>query len=72
MAELFWLNERQWAAIGPLLPHLDGEPRVDDRRIIGGTKRKLSGRETTIAHQATPWSPAKTRAVCIKTRSTAH
>src|ERR1700755_2711753 len=36
MAELFWLNEVQWAAIEPLLPHLGGKPRVDDRRIISG------------------------------------
>jgi hypothetical protein len=25
MAELFWLNEVQWAAIEPLLPHLGGK-----------------------------------------------
>ena len=36
MAELFWLNEVQWAAIEPLLPHWGGKPRVDDRRIISG------------------------------------
>jgi transposase len=36
MAGLFWLNELQWAAIEPLLPHWGGKPRVDDRRIISG------------------------------------
>lgn len=36
MAELFWLNDRQWAAIEPLLPKLGGKPRVDDRRVISG------------------------------------
>jgi transposase len=36
MAELFWLNDKQWAAIEPLLPKLGGKPRVDDRRVISG------------------------------------
>lgn len=36
MAELFWLSDRQWAAIEQLLPHLGGKPRVDDRRVISG------------------------------------
>jgi transposase len=36
MAELFWLNDAQWAAIVPLLPRLGGKPRVDDRRVISG------------------------------------
>ena len=36
MAEFFWLNDEQWAVIEPLLPHLGGKPRVDDRRVISG------------------------------------
>ena len=36
MAGLLWLNEAQWAAIKPLLPHLCGRPRVDDRRVLSG------------------------------------
>src|SRR3954470_9566206 len=36
MTERFWLSDAQWAAIEPLLPHLGGKPRVDDRRIISG------------------------------------
>ena len=37
MAELFWLTERQWAVIKPLLPQVHTGPvRVDDRRIISG------------------------------------
>ena len=33
MAELFGLNDTQWAAIERLLPDLGGKPRVDDRRV---------------------------------------
>ena len=36
MAEQFWLSDVQWAVIEPLLPHLGGKPRVDDRRVISG------------------------------------
>jgi transposase len=36
MGELFWLNDRQWAAIEPLLPRLGGKPQVDDRKVISG------------------------------------
>ena len=36
MAELFWLNDMQWAAIAPLLPNLGGKPRVDDHRVLSG------------------------------------
>jgi transposase len=35
--ELFWLNDRQWGRIEPLLPKVHTGPvRVDDRRIISG------------------------------------
>ena len=36
MGERFWLSDAQWAVIEPLLPHLGGKPRVDDRRVISG------------------------------------
>jgi transposase len=36
MSKLFWLSDTQWTAIEPLLPHLAGKPRVDDRRVISG------------------------------------
>ena len=36
MSERFWLSDTQWATIEPLLPHLGGKPRVDDRRVISG------------------------------------
>lgn len=38
MADTFWLNERQWARLAPLLPDDTRRvPRVDDRRVISGT-----------------------------------
>ena len=37
MAGEFWLDDRQWAAIEPLLPtNQPGARRQDDRRIISG------------------------------------
>ena len=37
MAGEFWLSDRQWAAIDPLLPkNQSGAHRVDDRRVISG------------------------------------
>jgi transposase len=36
MCAPFMLNDRQWAVIEPLLPHLGGKPRVDDRRVLSG------------------------------------
>jgi len=33
----FWLSDRQWARLAPLLPNKPrGVPRVDDRRVISG------------------------------------
>ena len=33
----FWLNDRQWEKVGPLLPaYVRGKRRVDDRRVISG------------------------------------
>ena len=37
MAGEFWLDDRQWAAIEPLLPkNQPGARRVDDRRVLSG------------------------------------
>lgn len=37
MSELFWLNDKQWAKLEPLLPpYIRGKRRVDDRRVISG------------------------------------
>lgn len=37
MAGEFWLDDRQWAAIEPLLPrNQPGAHRADDRRILSG------------------------------------
>jgi transposase len=37
MSELFWLNDKQWAKLEPLLPaYVRGKRRVDDRRVISG------------------------------------
>lgn len=33
----FWLNDRQWQGVAPLLPpYVRGKRRVDDRRVISG------------------------------------
>jgi transposase len=33
----FWLNDKQWAKLEPLLPpYVKGKRRVDDRRILSG------------------------------------
>ena len=37
MSGEFWLNDRQWARLAPLLPSKPrGVPRVDDRRGVSG------------------------------------
>ena len=42
MAGEFWLSDRQWAAIAPLLPvNQPGARRVDDRRVISGIVHML-------------------------------
>lgn len=68
MAELFWLNDAQWAAIGPLLPRLGGKPRVDDRRVISGILHRFReglrwravpevyGPRTTLFNRFNRWS----------------
>lgn len=68
MAQLFWLNEVQWAAIEPLLPHWGGKPRVDDRRVISGILHRFReglrwralpdvyGPRTTVFNRFNRWS----------------
>ena len=68
MAELFWLNDVQWAAIEPLLPDLGGKPRVDDRRVISGIVHRFReglrwravpdayGPRTTLFNRFNRWS----------------
>jgi transposase len=36
MKHLFWLNDRQWKKLEPLLPFDARRRRVDDRRIVSG------------------------------------
>lgn len=68
MAELFWLSDKQWASIEPLLPHLGGKPREDDRRIISGILHRFReglrwravpdayGPRTTLFNRFSRWS----------------
>lgn len=69
MAGEFWLNERQWAAIEPLLPtNQPGAHRTDDRRVISGIIHVLKsgcrwqdcpscyGPPTTIYNRFHRWS----------------
>ena len=68
MGELFWLNDRQWAVIEPLLPRLGGKPRVDDRRVISGILHRYReglrwrtipaeyGPRTTLFNRFNRWS----------------
>jgi transposase len=65
---LFWLNDRQWAVIEPLLPRLGGKPRVDDRRVISGILHRYReglrwrtipaeyGPRTTLFNRFNRWS----------------
>lgn len=72
MAGEFWLNDRQWAAIEPLLPqNQPGARRVDDRRVISGIIHVLKsgcrwrdcpavfGPYTTIYNRWNRWSRRK-------------
>ncbi len=68
MAELFWLTDRQWAIIKPLLPYLGSKPRVDDRRVISGILHRFReglrwralpdayGPRTTLFNRFNRWS----------------
>src|SRR5215469_8217757 len=69
MAGEFWLDDRQWAAIEPLLPtNQPGAHRKDDRRVISGIIHVLKvgcrwqdcppiyGPATTIYNRFNRWS----------------
>jgi transposase len=69
MANEFWLSDRQWSVIEPLLPHNQpGARRVDDRRVISGIVHVLKvgcrwedcpslyGPPTTIYNRFNRWS----------------
>lgn len=69
MAGEFWLNDRQWAAIDPLLPkNQPGAHRADDRRVLSGIIHVLKagcrwqdcpavyGPSTTIYNRFNRWA----------------
>ena len=69
MADNFWLNDTQWAAIAPHLPMVHTGPvRQDDRRIISGIIHRLRegcrwravpdeyGPYTTVFNRYNRWS----------------
>ena len=69
MAGEFWLSDRQWAVLAPLLPtNQPGARRVDDRRVISGIIHMLRnggrwqdcpdcyGPPTTIYNRFHRWS----------------
>ncbi|MFK4818555.1 IS5 family transposase [Ochrobactrum quorumnocens] len=69
MAGEFWLDDRQWAVIAPLLPtNQPGAHRTDDRRVISGIIHLLRtgcrwqdcpavyGPSTTIYNRFHRWS----------------
>ncbi len=69
MREEFWLSDRAWASLEPLLPtNQPGARRVDDRRVISGIVHVLKsgcrwkdvpavyGPPTTIYNRFNRWS----------------
>jgi transposase len=60
MAKLFWMNDKQWAKLEPLLPkYVRGKRRVDDRKVISGIVHVLrSGCRWSEAPEA--YGPSKT------------
>lgn len=69
MAREFWLSDRQWAALAPLMPtNQPGARRVDDRRVLSGIVHMLRnggrwqdcpacyGPATTIYNRYHRWS----------------
>ena len=69
MAGEFWLDDRQWSVISPLLPtNQPGAQRTDDRRVISGVINVLKsgyrwedcpacyGPPTTICNRFHRWS----------------
>ena len=65
MAGTFWLSDRAWSAIEPLLPsNQPGARRVDDRRVISGIVHVLKRRWLRAAPAiptlapSTRWAPS--------------
>ena len=68
MSEIFWFNDAQWAVLEPLLPHLGGKPREDDRRVLSGIVHRFReglrwralpdeyGPRTTVYNRFNRWS----------------
>ncbi len=69
MANLFWLNDEQWAAIEPHLPtNQPGARRVEDRQVLSGIFHVLNagcrwsdcpseyGPHTTVYNRFNRWS----------------
>ena len=69
MSKLYWLSDREWARIEPLLPRgRKGAHRVDDRRVLSGIVHMLRsgarwrdcpgayGPYTTIYNRFNRWS----------------
>ena len=69
MVDEFWLSDRAWAAVEPLLPqNQPGARRVDDRRVISGIVQVLKsgcrwkdcpavyGPPTTVYNRFNRWS----------------
>ena len=62
MSHLFWLSDKAWARIEPLLPHgKQGKPRVDDRSVISGFLHVLKNwrrQRAMIASRKSIWPPS--------------
>ena len=68
MSELFWFSDEQWSVLEPMLPHLGGKPREDDRRILSGVVHRFReglrwralpeafGPRTTVYNRFNRWS----------------
>ena len=53
MAGEFWLSDREWTAIEPLLPKQQpGAHRVDDQRVLNGILRMLKTGRSAMSGQA--------------------
>lgn len=68
MSELFWFTDAQWSVLEPMLPHLGGKPREDDRRVLSGIMHRFReglrwralpetyGPHTTVYNRFNRWS----------------
>ena len=59
MSKLYWLSDREWARIEPLLPRgRKGAHRVDDRRVIVEVGRNCSSPISALSLQPSWCHPA--------------